>query len=288
MSKHSSNLLIDEYPLQVIPSLACKVGLNRAMFLQQLHYWLQKPEAHEKDGKRWVFNTYNEWHEQFPFWTPEAIRKIVSYLEEAGIVRTTDRYNARKGDRTKWYTIDYDALNALLVAEKHLDKSTEQPDKSTEQPENLPVLEADKSTERYHRLPETNNRDSRRDAAASPEAPKEPISTETPKEQPTNYMTIFSEAAKLLNYTITSEDRKDLPKNLKRVAAESDDSQMREIVRRCLIARSERSYPLSPQRAKREIESRASSNSRASPSHSIAVIGAKEEDYDIEEYRFHG
>jgi len=33
-----SNLLIQEVPLMVLPTLATKIGLNEAMFLQQLHY----------------------------------------------------------------------------------------------------------------------------------------------------------------------------------------------------------------------------------------------------------
>lgn len=168
-----SRLLIDEQPLQVIPSLAAKIGLNRAMFLQQLHYWLQKSK-HVHDGKVWVFNTYEEWHEQFPFWSAEAVRKIVSQLEAKGIVETTDKYNERRGDRTKWYTIDYEALAAHFAAKDHPDKSTEQPDKSTE-------LDPDKSTERYQRVPETNNRDSDLQSGEAqenltPSPPNKPVS----------------------------------------------------------------------------------------------------------------
>ena len=37
----SSRLLIDEYPLVVQPSLAALVGINEAIILQQIHYWLQ-------------------------------------------------------------------------------------------------------------------------------------------------------------------------------------------------------------------------------------------------------
>ena len=35
-----SRLLINENPLQVLPTLAVKIGLNEAMILQQMHYWL--------------------------------------------------------------------------------------------------------------------------------------------------------------------------------------------------------------------------------------------------------
>jgi len=36
----SSSLLIAVPPLIVLPTLATLVGLNEAIFLQQLHYWL--------------------------------------------------------------------------------------------------------------------------------------------------------------------------------------------------------------------------------------------------------
>jgi hypothetical protein len=72
---------------------------------------------------------------------------------------------------------------------------------------------------------------SRRDAGASP-----------------NYFALFTEQAKASRYPVTDEDRKELPGNLKRLAAEQDDATMRRIVLRCLEARM-RGYPLSPQRA---------------------------------------
>ena len=37
-----SNLLLNEVPLMCQPSLATKIGLNEAIFIQQLHYWLNR------------------------------------------------------------------------------------------------------------------------------------------------------------------------------------------------------------------------------------------------------
>ena len=39
-----SNLLIHEEPLLVLPGLASRIGLNEAIFLQQIHYWLNRSE----------------------------------------------------------------------------------------------------------------------------------------------------------------------------------------------------------------------------------------------------
>ena len=65
-TSQSSRLLITEPPLLVLPSLAIAIGLNEAIFLQQLHYWLQQA-GKERDGRRWIYNTYDEWHAPAPF-----------------------------------------------------------------------------------------------------------------------------------------------------------------------------------------------------------------------------
>lgn len=58
-----SSLLIDEHPLVVLPSLAKEIGLNEAIMMQQIHFWINK-RKHFKDGKYWVYNTYDGWADQ--------------------------------------------------------------------------------------------------------------------------------------------------------------------------------------------------------------------------------
>lgn len=111
--RQSSELLINESPLIVLPSLACVVGLHGAIVLQQVQYWLARSH-HEHDGRKWTYNTYEEWHEQFPFWQPDAIRKTIKKLEIDGILLATDIYNKNRFERRKWYSIDYDKLDAAL------------------------------------------------------------------------------------------------------------------------------------------------------------------------------
>ena len=119
----SSKLLIDEHPLQVLPSLAVAIGLNEAMFVQQLHYWhVRKKEAKEtryfRDGRWWNYNTYEEWHEQFPFWSIATLKRVIRSAEEGGYVLSTSDYNERKGDQTKWYAIDHEALDRIASGEE--------------------------------------------------------------------------------------------------------------------------------------------------------------------------
>jgi DnaD/phage-associated family protein len=111
-----SKLLVNEHPILILPTLVQKVGLNEAIFLQQLHYWLKKSD-HVYDGRRWVYNTFENWHKQLPFWSVRTIRRIVKKLEDQRLI-LTDNFNRMKIDRTKWYTIDYEVLDSLLQNEQ--------------------------------------------------------------------------------------------------------------------------------------------------------------------------
>jgi hypothetical protein len=106
--KMTSHLLLNEPPIQVIPSLATAVGLNEAIILQQLHYWLIKNE-HVIDGVSWDYNSYEEWHAQFPWWSAVTIRRTITSLERRGYLRSGN-FNRKKSDQTKWYTIVYEQL----------------------------------------------------------------------------------------------------------------------------------------------------------------------------------
>jgi len=111
MPKNNHSLLIAEPPLQVLPSLAEKIGLNEAIILQQLHYWLDNPKSGKTiDGTKWIYNTYKEWQENFPFWSERTIRRSFKNLEEIGIVIS---YQQNSYDREKYYRIDYDKMDTL-------------------------------------------------------------------------------------------------------------------------------------------------------------------------------
>lgn len=122
-----SKLLLDEQPLVLLPQLAIVIGLNEAIILQQINYWVklkEKARAKDayKDGNYWVYNTYEEWQKQFPFWSTKTIKRTIRNLEELEVLISTDIYNEKKYDKTKWYRIDYERLAFL---EKGSDESDE-------------------------------------------------------------------------------------------------------------------------------------------------------------------
>jgi hypothetical protein len=111
----SSRLLIDGDVRHLHPELAVRLGLNEAIVLSQVHYWLTARTVHRRDGRLWVYNTMDAWHKQFPFWSLTTVRSTFATLRERGLLLATSDYNRMKIDRTLWYTVDYEALAACLA-----------------------------------------------------------------------------------------------------------------------------------------------------------------------------
>jgi uncharacterized phage protein (TIGR02220 family) len=106
-----SRLLIQENPIFILPSLAKKVGINEAIVLQQIHYWLGI-SRYEREGRKWIYNSYKDWQIQMPFWSEKTIKRTIRSLEDKGYLRTANFYKL-KMDKTKWYSIDYDKMTEL-------------------------------------------------------------------------------------------------------------------------------------------------------------------------------
>jgi DnaD/phage-associated family protein len=118
-----SKLLLDEQPLVILPQLAVKVGLNEAIVLQQFHYWLEK-STNVHDGFKWIYNTYAQWQEQFPWWSESTLRRTITKLEKSGVI-IAGNYNKMKIDNTKWYRIDYPVFNALVSSSAQNEQTEE-------------------------------------------------------------------------------------------------------------------------------------------------------------------
>lgn len=112
-----SRLLIDEHPLQVLPTLAVAIGLNESMFIQQLHFWLgiarKSGSGRIHNGQVWSYKTFEEWQtENFPFWGISTIKRLVDKLEKSGLI-LVEKLDQHKRVQTNFYTINYAKLNEL-------------------------------------------------------------------------------------------------------------------------------------------------------------------------------
>ncbi len=115
-----SKLLFNEQPLVIDKQLAKLIGLNEAMVLQQIHYWLEinrKADKNFREAQYWTYNTLEEWQEEFPFWSVDTVKRTLTKLRKMGIL-ITGNFNRLKMDRTLWYTINYEELEKLSEIEK--------------------------------------------------------------------------------------------------------------------------------------------------------------------------
>lgn len=124
-----SKLLIDDHPLQVLPDLAVAIGLNEAIMLQQIHYWIKK-SSHRHDDRTWIYNSATKWQKQFPFWSESTIRRTINSLKKQEMIVTTDKYNKLPMDKTLWYSINYDALNRMTRPSSQNDQTCSQNDQT--------------------------------------------------------------------------------------------------------------------------------------------------------------
>lgn len=86
---YNRSLIIPEPALQVLPSMAEALGLEVAIVYQQLFFLLQNEKCGRiVNGKKWIFNTYGQWAEMFPFWSERNIRRIFERMEEMFLVES--------------------------------------------------------------------------------------------------------------------------------------------------------------------------------------------------------
>lgn len=126
-----SHLLLDQRPLVILPELAKDVGLNEAVVLQQVHYWVginAEAGRNFREGYYWTFNSYRQWQVQFPFWSLATVRRTMASLEASGHL-ITGAFNKMAGDRSKWYRIDYGRLGVSIPSAQ-----SEHPSAQPEQP----------------------------------------------------------------------------------------------------------------------------------------------------------
>ena len=132
-----SKLLIEEPPFQVLPTLARLTSLNEAVALQQLHFEMDRSPhlKHGYDGvlRRWVGYTQAQWKEVFKhIWSKKTIQRIFEALVSQQLT-LLEQFGKHRGDMTNWYSVDYDALERLVV-KTHVDTLSSCPPDEAAQP----------------------------------------------------------------------------------------------------------------------------------------------------------
>lgn len=82
-------------------------GLNEAIILNNIRFWVIHNEANGAnfhDGRFWTYNSMKAFETLFPYMKPKTIRNALEKLETEGLI-LTGNYNKVSFDRTKWYTL---------------------------------------------------------------------------------------------------------------------------------------------------------------------------------------
>lgn len=100
------------------PQLAAAFGdIDKAIILQTVYYWCKVNESKRQSyagGFYWAYNTYNAWRQcHYPWMSESVLKRKIAALENEGYL-ISGRFNKMSGDKTKWYRVDVEKVNALV------------------------------------------------------------------------------------------------------------------------------------------------------------------------------
>ncbi|MCL2409934.1 MAG: DUF6017 domain-containing protein [Oscillospiraceae bacterium] len=87
--------------------VAALYGIEEAILLENLHFWIRKNEANEKhfyDGDYWTYSSAKAYAELFPYMSKDKIKRHLKKLKDADLIKTGN-YNKSPYDRTNWYAL---------------------------------------------------------------------------------------------------------------------------------------------------------------------------------------
>ncbi len=86
---------------------AVKYGVDKAIIIANMRFWLSKNKANKKhlhDSYYWTYNSAKAFAELFPYFTESKIQRLLKSMEDDGLI-ITGNYNKVAYDRTKWFTM---------------------------------------------------------------------------------------------------------------------------------------------------------------------------------------
>lgn len=87
--------------------IATKYGVNAAILLQNIAFWIRHNEANNAnlfDDKYWTFNSRKAFHVLFPYMSEKQIYGALQKLLDEGLI-IKGNYNKESYDRTLWYAL---------------------------------------------------------------------------------------------------------------------------------------------------------------------------------------
>lgn len=99
-------------------AIAKKYGINQAIILNHLGFWIEKNRANNKhyhDGKYWTYNSKKAFSELMPYMTERQITYALDKLEKEELI-VKGNYNKSAYDRTLWYALTQKSEKLLNIA----------------------------------------------------------------------------------------------------------------------------------------------------------------------------
>lgn len=122
--------------------IAIKYGVNVAILLEYLNFWISKNKANEKhfyDGTYWTYNSIKAFHDLFPYLSERQIMNTLNKMCELGLIKKGN-YNKSSYDRTCWYALTN--LGISIVQKCKMD-DTKMSNQSVENVEPIPIILTD-------------------------------------------------------------------------------------------------------------------------------------------------
>jgi len=89
-------------------------GLDEAIFLQNIIYWIEKNKASNKnfhDNKYWTYASAESFTLLFPFWTRRQVERIIISLVDQKLI-IIGNYNKFGFDKTRWFSLVDDSMSS--------------------------------------------------------------------------------------------------------------------------------------------------------------------------------
>lgn len=91
-------------------NIAKEIGINEAIVLKFIWYWIEKNKANEEhyyNDRYWTYNSNKALCKLFPYMTSKQIRYVIDNLAKKGVI-IKGNFNKKVFDQTLWYAItDY-------------------------------------------------------------------------------------------------------------------------------------------------------------------------------------
>lgn len=113
-------------------TLAKEYGIETAVIIQNLYYWIYKNAANEKnlrEGRFWTYNSINAFAILFEYLSKHQIQRVLKKLKDLDIILAKN-FNENPYDKTLWYAFSDNGLSILqncgfdVVKLHHREKET--------------------------------------------------------------------------------------------------------------------------------------------------------------------